>query len=465
MYKNQKLTQKILFVFASSVLCSAFALAQDNALCKAVQEYPIDVNKVKSALQNGDDVNSMCKHLENECYSTRSAFDIAAKQADVALLLAQSGVDPDLVSYHTCQALPASRYTALAQAASQSTPAVLKILIKKSTASLEQRPGLDYMQFYTPLGLAIYQGKAENAQVLIDNGANVYNVRSSDKDGKGSVVSALSESLKSLPDDFVNNLYAQWDFTLDSAQPNDFFKLELSRKVLSVDRLKLWVQTGVNIKSVTKEHQASEGVTLNINALNYVFKSSSERNGKEQSSGSEILNVKENQAAIDYLLGLNLNINEYPGYALLSASAGSKSLSYTKDWLLKKLLDQGGNPNLNANHDEYSYFPLMAAAIAGNVNGVDLLVQYGAKINQLATPPPSGICSPGYLCGGTSLVAAVFMRQSAAALKLIDLGADVNIADAIGRTPYCLVKNQVQGDSMYDVKVALLKHQANTKCK
>lgn len=88
--------------------------------------------------------------------------------------------------------------------------------------------------------------------------------------------------------------------------------------------------------------------------------------------------------------------------------------------ITKHLLDLGANPNRQSNNDEY---PLARAAYLGRLDLVDLLLEYGAHINE------EGPVIGGSFSSGTALTMAIMADQRAAVRRLLQAGADHQAMD------------------------------------
>ena len=83
--------------------------------------------------------------------------------------------------------------------------------------------------------------------------------------------------------------------------------------------------------------------------------------------------------------------------------------------------------------------PLVIAAYTGNDKIVDVLLQFGAKIDQKGT---FGIKNRGYICSATALWCASWMGHYNIVKLLVDNGANVNLPTDNGSTPILVACHQ-----------------------
>ena len=126
-------------------------------------------------------------------------------------------------------------------------------------------------------------------------------------------------------------------------------------------------------------------------------------------------------ACVDLLLEAGADVNSSHSGGRLALSGATYS---GNERIVKSIIDAGADVNLVANKRAYS--PLMLAAEGGKVENVQLLLQAGARVNQVAF-------------GGKSPLHTSVWKSSnnACSRVLIAAGADVNLADRDGNT--CLI--------------------------
>lgn len=128
--------------------------------------------------------------------------------------------------------------------------------------------------------------------------------------------------------------------------------------------------------------------------------------------------------------GADVNASDRGGTALHYLTRENEPMSATSKWdgfqVAELLLELGANPNIVS--DWPNKTPLLIAAEKGDEKMVDLLLAYGADINQ------KGIWTPGQT-GNTALHYAAWKGNKQMALLLLNNGADVNAQGTNKGTP------------------------------
>lgn len=147
--------------------------------------------------------------------------------------------------------------------------------------------------------------------------------------------------------------------------------------------------------------------------------------------------ASENEAAVKIALERGLSANEKGGrftYPLLRATA----VDTCPDSIVKLLLDEGADPNLEREGDDFIAQTFrVALQHISSVSKASLLLDAGAKLDR---------CS-GWL--GTPLHAAIYIKrdqQSSIVKFLIDCGADVNKTSDVAGSPLCCAIKQPDFD-------------------
>ncbi|MBI4345311.1 MAG: ankyrin repeat domain-containing protein, partial [Elusimicrobia bacterium] len=121
----------------------------------------------------------------------------------------------------------------------------------------------------------------------------------------------------------------------------------------------------------------------------------------------------------------------------------------------KFLLEQKASAKAS---DRFGHTALMHAAYHGNTELIEALVKKGAEANAVAKAGWTRGGSGGTTAGGTALLRAIFKNRAQAADLLLRSGADVNLADADGRTPilWAYELAELEGAGDYSVLLATI---------
>lgn len=407
----KELSDMMKFVFMFAILLLGARARAMTPLCEAASR--INLPAIKKAISSGESVNSICVGSFGMVEGRPIQFSpltlvlrfgqslnlTKSEREVVALYLIDQGADPLFLNTDK-RKLPGKYQYVLDEKTNldylvsfDSPPAIVRIfsLNPKLASSSEARAARDR---------AIDQEKLDVAEALIMAGTNPY-LSSSTRDN------FLAKVLEVGTETQINRTLQWWDFRIDNHNLSAYLKnIITSHNNGSVELLKYFIRLGAN------PNEIPSGNGFSINAWNLALTQT----------------VLGRESLIDYILSLGVDpldggrVNPYSILENYTYYEGSWLKALISNFIAKGYQADTYNPLFvlsNADRDLDQLIPGMVKSA-------------GAKLNQEMGSDHLIPLSYGIYMGGVSGV-----------LKLIELGADVNLPDFSGNTPLCYALHSV----------------------